>query len=168
MASMDEIGQEKQRISERLARLDAERIRLGDQLNELEIAERVLTRFSGKADTTGAEERTPGENCAGGWGAQSPRCPESAQLDDARRLFEGCAGAWRGRYCQRNPELSLIGIRDDGQAEPPWCCAATPPPCRPARKPRSALVPAVLTRSMHQQSTLLKAVRGPPTTVGLS
>jgi hypothetical protein len=38
MASMDEIGQEKQRISERLARLDAERIRLGDQLNELEIS----------------------------------------------------------------------------------------------------------------------------------
>ncbi len=29
MASIDEIGQEKQRISERLARLDAERTRLG-------------------------------------------------------------------------------------------------------------------------------------------
>ena len=53
MASIDEIGQEKQRISERLARLDAERTRLGDQLNELEIAERVLTRLGGKADTTG-------------------------------------------------------------------------------------------------------------------
>jgi hypothetical protein len=35
MALMDEIGQEKQRISERLARLDAGRTRLGDQLNEL-------------------------------------------------------------------------------------------------------------------------------------
>jgi hypothetical protein len=53
MASMDEIGQEKQRISERLARLDAERTKLGDKLNELEIAERVLLRFGGKADTTG-------------------------------------------------------------------------------------------------------------------
>jgi len=53
MASMDEIGQEKRRISERLARLDAERARLGDQLKELEIAERVLTRFGGKADTKG-------------------------------------------------------------------------------------------------------------------
>ena len=108
MASMDEIGQEKQRISERRARLDAERTRLGDQLNELEIAERVLTRFGGKANTTGgAEERTPGENGAGDrWGAQSPRRPESAQLHDPRRLLEGCAGGWRGRYCQRNPELS--------------------------------------------------------------
>jgi hypothetical protein len=57
MASMDEIGQEKQRISERLARFDAERTRLGDQLNELEIAERVLTRFGGKADTTGGRSR---------------------------------------------------------------------------------------------------------------
>jgi len=36
----DEIGQEQQRISERLARLDAERTRLSDRLNELEIAER--------------------------------------------------------------------------------------------------------------------------------
>ena len=38
MAALDEIGQEKQRISERLARLDGERTKLGDQLNELEIA----------------------------------------------------------------------------------------------------------------------------------
>jgi hypothetical protein len=51
MASVDEIGQEKQRISERLARLDAERTKLGDQLNELEIAERVLIRFERRADT---------------------------------------------------------------------------------------------------------------------
>ena len=49
MATADEIGQEKQRISERLARLDAERTKLADQLNELEIAERVLTRFRRQA-----------------------------------------------------------------------------------------------------------------------
>ena len=42
------IGQEKQRISERLARLDAEREQLSDQLNELEIAERVLARLRGE------------------------------------------------------------------------------------------------------------------------
>jgi transposase len=57
MATLDEIGQQKQRISERLARLDAERTKLGDQLNELEIAERVLTRFGGKADTTEGRRR---------------------------------------------------------------------------------------------------------------
>ena len=44
MTTLDEIGQEKQRISERLARLNVERTRLGEQLNELETAERVLSR----------------------------------------------------------------------------------------------------------------------------
>jgi len=53
------MGQEKQRISERLARLDAEREKLGTQLNELEIAERVLARFGGKAGTTEKRRRAP-------------------------------------------------------------------------------------------------------------
>ena len=57
MATLDEIGQEKQRISERLARIEAERTKLADQLNELEITERVLTRF-GSSDT--AERRRRG------------------------------------------------------------------------------------------------------------
>jgi hypothetical protein len=75
MASIDEIGQEKQRISDRLARLDAERTRLGDQLNELEIAERVLIRFGGKADTTGGGRRR-------GRPAELPRRPVgSAELE---------------------------------------------------------------------------------------
>jgi hypothetical protein len=45
MAILDEIGEAKQRVSERLARLDTERVRLAEQLSELEIAERVLTEF---------------------------------------------------------------------------------------------------------------------------
>ena len=45
MATVDEIGQEKQRIAERLARLDADRAKLAQQLEELEVAERVLARF---------------------------------------------------------------------------------------------------------------------------
>jgi hypothetical protein len=51
------MGQEKQRISERLDRLDGERKRLSAQLNELEIAERVLARFGEKAVTTGKRRR---------------------------------------------------------------------------------------------------------------
>jgi hypothetical protein len=51
------MGQEKQRISERLERLDAEREKLSAQLNELEMAERVLARFEGKAVTTGKRAR---------------------------------------------------------------------------------------------------------------
>ena len=45
MPTLAEIGQEKQKVSERLARLDADRAKLAEQLNELEVAERVLTRF---------------------------------------------------------------------------------------------------------------------------
>jgi hypothetical protein len=45
MATLDKIGQEKQKIAERLARLDAERGKLAGQLNDLEAAERVLSRF---------------------------------------------------------------------------------------------------------------------------
>jgi hypothetical protein len=58
MATSDEIGQEKQRVSERLARINAERTKLADQLNELEVTERVLMRFGGTADA--AERRRRG------------------------------------------------------------------------------------------------------------
>src|SRR5260370_13188414 len=51
MAMSEKIAQEKHRISERLMRLDAERTKLSDQLDELEIAERALKRFLGKART---------------------------------------------------------------------------------------------------------------------
>jgi hypothetical protein len=57
MATLDEIGQEKQRVAERLARIEAERTKLADQLNELEVAERVLTRFGGSTETTGGRRR---------------------------------------------------------------------------------------------------------------
>jgi hypothetical protein len=56
MATVDEIGQEKQRIAERLVRLDAERAKLAEELNELEIAERVLSRF-GRGATTAVRGR---------------------------------------------------------------------------------------------------------------
>src|SRR5712671_1312309 len=93
-----------------------------------------------------AKENTPGKNaaecCRGG---SRPKRTENARGFDQRRQFEGRSGAQRGRHPRRTPQLSFTEIRDDGAAKPPWCRAATPPPCRPARKPRSALVPAVLT-----------------------
>jgi hypothetical protein len=66
--------QEKQRISERLARLDAEREKLSGQLDELEIAERC----SGTIRRKGGYNReptdsTPGKNYASGrWRARKP------------------------------------------------------------------------------------------------
>jgi hypothetical protein len=46
MATLDEITKEKQQVSEALARVDAQREKLIDQLGELEAAERVLARYS--------------------------------------------------------------------------------------------------------------------------
>jgi hypothetical protein len=51
------MAQEKMRVSERLERLDAEREKLNVQLNELEIAERVLARFERKTVPTGKRGR---------------------------------------------------------------------------------------------------------------
>jgi hypothetical protein len=56
MATWDEVAQEKQRIAERLARLDADRAKLAEELSELEIAERVLSRF-GKSETAAPRRR---------------------------------------------------------------------------------------------------------------
>jgi hypothetical protein len=43
---MDQISAEKTKVSERLARLDADREKIATQLTDLETAERVLTRVS--------------------------------------------------------------------------------------------------------------------------
>ena len=46
MATLDEISKERQRVSEALARIDAQRQKLAGQLGELEATERVLARYS--------------------------------------------------------------------------------------------------------------------------
>src|SRR6201994_4030910 len=46
MSTLDEITQEKQRLGEALARVDAQREKLTSQLSELEATERVLARYS--------------------------------------------------------------------------------------------------------------------------
>jgi hypothetical protein len=46
MATLDEISKEKQRVSEALARVDAQREKLAGRLGELEATERVLARYS--------------------------------------------------------------------------------------------------------------------------
>src|ERR1700738_4514278 len=51
MSALDEIANEKQRITEALARVDAQREKLTGQLEELEATERVLARYSKGAQT---------------------------------------------------------------------------------------------------------------------
>ena len=60
MATLDEISKERQRVSEALARVDAQREKLVGQLGELEATERVLARYSkGPRARKVASARTP-------------------------------------------------------------------------------------------------------------
>jgi hypothetical protein len=60
MSTLDEITNEKQRITEALARVDAQREKLIGQLEELEATERVLARYSKGAQTRKtASAKTP-------------------------------------------------------------------------------------------------------------
>ena len=60
MSTLDEITKEKQRVSEALARVDAQREKLTGQLGELEATERVLARYStGTRATKTALAKTP-------------------------------------------------------------------------------------------------------------
>ena len=81
------MGQEKQRISEQLQRLDAEREKLSAQFNELEIAERVLGQFEGKAATTAKLQSARPANTAAVVGkthrAQGKRQMPTISLSDA-------------------------------------------------------------------------------------
>ena len=66
MSTLDEITQQKQRVSEALARIHAQREKLASRLGELEATERVLARYSkgaparrtGSAKTTTAVKAT--------------------------------------------------------------------------------------------------------------
>jgi hypothetical protein len=66
MSTLDDITKEKQRVSEALARVDAQRERLTSQLSELEATERVLARYSkGTARrTASAKTRTTATQAA--------------------------------------------------------------------------------------------------------
>ena len=69
MSTTEEITNEKQRITEALARVDAQREKLAGQLRELEAAERVLARYSEGAQTrrtASAKTPTAATKSAGG------------------------------------------------------------------------------------------------------
>jgi hypothetical protein len=76
MSTLDEITREKQRVSEALARVDAQREKLAGQLAELEATERVLARYSkgpGVRRTAAARTSTSPRNPAAPAGAGGTR-----------------------------------------------------------------------------------------------
>jgi hypothetical protein len=80
MPIIADVTQEKQRISDQLAKIDAERSKLQDRLNELEIAERVLSRFGKQRGETQRRGRT-----AGSQSKQASGNGESPGIIPARR-----------------------------------------------------------------------------------
>jgi len=63
MSTIDEIAKEKQRIGEELARIDAQREKLANELGDLEAAERVLARYAKSARAkTAARATEPATN----------------------------------------------------------------------------------------------------------
>jgi hypothetical protein len=82
MATLDEIGEAKQRIAERLARLDSDRAKLAEQLNELEIAERVLSRF-GKGEAVAPPRRGRAKAASPGARQRAAQPPPGLSLSDA-------------------------------------------------------------------------------------
>ena len=89
---LDQISAEKTKVSERLARLDADREKAATQLTDLETAERVLTRVS----TTPAARR-----------------PRSGTAAEAKAPV-----AQRGRERQARAATSKSGRREAGAPTP--------------------------------------------------
>ncbi len=76
MPIMADVTQERQRISDQLAKIDAERSKLQDRFNELEIAERVLSRFGKQRGETPRRSRPAGSQSKQASGnGESPRIP---------------------------------------------------------------------------------------------
>jgi hypothetical protein len=82
MRTTDNITEEKRRVSEALARIDAEREKLGGQLAELETAERVLARYGRAARVRRKSSATKP--------ATKPAAP--AQSSGRRTTVAGSAG----------------------------------------------------------------------------
>jgi len=77
MSTLNEITKEKQRVSEALARIHAQREKLTGQLGELEAAERVLVRYSkGMGPRKTASANTP---------TTSTKTPAAAPSRERRR-----------------------------------------------------------------------------------
>ncbi|MBV9200871.1 MAG: hypothetical protein JOY83_14310 [Alphaproteobacteria bacterium] len=94
MSTFEEITKEKQRASEALARVDAQREKLASQLRELEATERVLARYS-----TGTQARRASS-------AKMPTTPANAAAPARLRERRRSATAKSAGGSRRSPSLN--------------------------------------------------------------
>src|SRR3954454_23159372 len=113
MAVADDIATERQRLAERLARLDADRQKLADQIAELDAAERVLSRMTpGRTSARQGRPAQTGKATAaaptGAPGRRGRRAKSTEATDTAagRATRRGRTGRGRGSP-RRKPEVSL-------------------------------------------------------------
>ena len=78
---LDDIAKERQQLTERLAKVDADRAKLAEQLVELEVAERVLSRFieARSAAPRGRSAAATPNTAAAGRPRGRPRRPGAAK-----------------------------------------------------------------------------------------
>ena len=122
MSTLDEITKEKQRVSEALARVDAQRVKLTNQLTELEATERVLARYSkgkqtrktlsGKTPTTATQAAAPARQSA-------HRRTTIAKPAGVRRSSPGL-----------NDQVLALGNRQHAAANHRRMQRCSPEPCR--------------------------------------
>src|SRR5262249_35025050 len=82
---LDQISAEKTKVSERLARLDADRAKVATQLTDLETAERVLTRVNRTPQGRRPSSAAGGEAKASTAGRGRGRPPRGATTKSAGR-----------------------------------------------------------------------------------
>jgi hypothetical protein len=83
--TVDQITAEKTKLSERLARLDADREKIATQLADLETAERVLTRRVGDQDRLRLQKQRPRLPREAAGGRQAQPQPSRRDANAARR-----------------------------------------------------------------------------------
>jgi len=112
MPVLDDIAAQRQRLSERLARVEAERHKLADEIAELDTAERVLSRMAprtaagarrGRRDRATEATEMPSRPPARRGRARSTATTEPATVPTARRTRSGRGG----RKARAKPELPL-------------------------------------------------------------
>ena len=114
MTVLEQIGQDKQRIAERLARLDAERAKLSNQLAEFEVTERALGRFGGKKVAAAKPKKGPAKTLAAAKkpDAQARRRAPAASLGEAtlqavRSYAKGASADDLRKYLSRKFGLTV-------------------------------------------------------------
>src|SRR5215218_6820033 len=107
MAVLDDIAAERQRLTERLARVEAERQKLADQIAELDAAERVLSRLGsatagrrGRRARSAAATDKPSAPAARRGRARSAGAADTATAPAGRRRRAG-------RKARAKPQVPL-------------------------------------------------------------